>query len=226
MSLRVGWAGGVDVGAAGRVGGAGEQRGCVGVGGDAGADRVVAGRRSTEGGGRGIGWGVAADGGSVAVPLRGRRRCRVAGPAARRTAGAGAGRGSGSGLGVDPDQPTGRDGPVALVEPRARRVHPAHRGRVRLAPLRGEAVAGDRVEAAPARHVQAQQGPGSSPPRSPTSWACTSSRRAVRWCSRSMRKRRSRPWTGPSRCCRSRSTRPRSAPTTTCGTARRTCSPR
>src|SRR5829696_435989 len=50
--------------------------------------------------------------------------------------------------------------------------------------------------------------------------------RWVRWCCRSTRRPRCRPWTGRSRCCRSTSRRPRSAPTTTCGTAPRTCSPR
>ena len=133
---------------------------------------------------------------------------------------------SGSDPGGDSDQPAGRDGSVALVEPGDGRVHQAHRGRVRVAPLRGEAVAGDRVEAAPARAPSRSARTRRSRRRWPTSSGSTSTRPAARWCSRSTRRRRSRRWTGPSRCCRSRSTRPRSAPTTTSGTAPRTCSPR
>src|SRR3954465_13580738 len=99
-----------------------------------------------------MGRGVATDGGSVAVPLRRRWRFRLAGPAARRTAGADAGRGSGSDNRADADQSTGRDSAVALVEPGAGRVHPPHRGRVRLAPLRGQAVGSTLFETAPLWH--------------------------------------------------------------------------
>jgi len=47
-----------------------------------------------------------------------------------------------------------------LVESGDGRVHPAYRGRVCVAPLRGEAVARDGAETAPAGHLQGQQGPG------------------------------------------------------------------
>ena len=56
--------------------------------------------------------------------------------------------------------------------------------------------------------------------RCATSSASTSTRRTTRWCSASMRNRRSRHWIAPSRCCQCDQGKPNGAPMTISGTGR------